>query len=308
MFEHWLALDAGAKNLRLYDYSKNKEVVLENRIVSKNGQVLAWGKDSLNYLYSSDRSIQVKCPVYQNKLIGDIKPLIKAGFKELKVSQNIFRPCVLVCVNEQLTLQERQKWQQELVLCGVRKVEFVNTMDLLQSEEPCFIVHSGHSYTEIGIYAYQKEFAHKMIYFAGMEIDEQIKKLMAQKTNCLVSDEDAMVLKEMASKALFEQKNVTLTCHALDRFGKQVVVSIRAYQLWPAFEDTIKQIVLWVKQCYMNMGMEMQRQLMENGVYLSGGLARCFGVKQALQHELDTLIICTNHTECDIIEQMKGWK
>ena len=94
----------------------------------------------------------------------------------------------------------------------------------------------------------------------------------------------------------------------MDRYGKLVNIQIRASDLWPAMEEQILQVVLWAKHCYMNMGSEMKQRLMNNGIMLSGGLANCFGLKEALKHEFDCPIICTTKPECDIIEQMKGLK
>ena len=139
-------------------------------------------------------------------------------------------------------------------------------------------------------------------------MDEKIKMTIAQKQNCLISNEDASALKEAVSQAFKMNKNPMLQCMAMDRYGKLVNIQIRASDLWPAMEEQILQVVLWAKHCYMNMGSEMKQRLMNNGIMLSGGLANCFGLKEALKHEFDCPIICTTKPECDIIEQMKGLK
>lgn len=308
MLAHWIALDPGSNLLRLYDYSRQKEIKIKSCIALNQDKLIATGKDALGYVYSAQRTIQVKYPIKQGNINGDITPLIKAALKELKVSQNIFKPCMVVCLNEAVDMSQRQKWQQQLILSGIRKVEFVNTMELLASEEACFIIHAGHSCTEIGIYAYGQTFAHKMVYFSGSSMDEKIKTIIAQKTNCLIWDEDASALRETVSQAFYSHKNAMLQCHALDRFGKVTQIQVLSSDIWPAMEEEIKQIVLWARQCYMNMGNEMKERLMRNGIHLSGGLASCFGLKEALSQAFDCPIICTKLPECDIIEQMKGLK
>lgn len=308
MFAHWIALDPGSEYLRFYDLSNHKEVIIKNCIVSKDDKPLAVGKETAAYIYQNKKDIQIQYPIKQNRIINDVTPLIKQGLKSLDVSQNVFKPCVVVCVHDEVDKKQKQKWQQQLVSCKVRKVEFVTSMSLLQKEEACFIIHAGHSYTELGIYAHGNEFAHKIIYFGGMGMDEKIKTIIAQKQNCLISNEDAMALKEAVSNAFKENKNPLLECMAMDRYGKLVKIQVRATDIWVALEEEIKQIVLWAKHCYMNMGNEMKQRLMNNGILLSGGLANCFGLKEALKHEFDCPIICTIKPECDIIEQMKGLK
>lgn len=309
MFENWIGLDAGADTLRFYEYSKSKEILIPNFIVYENSTDTSMAPDDyLSYVYNNNRNIQIRYPISQGKFYSTIRPLIKKGLKDLNATSNLFKPSFLVCLPDGTDQKIKQSWQQELVACGIRKVEFVSTMDVLQSQEACFMIHAGHSYTEIGIYAYQTEFAHKIIHFAGLDMDEEIKLIVAKKTNCLISNEDAKALKKAMSDSFNNQKNAILECNAFDKRGQLVRIQLRASDIWPAVEKVIQQIVLWAKSCYMNMGMDMKQRLMHNGIYLSGGLANCFGLKQALQKEFDCLIICQNNPECAIIEQMKGWK
>ena len=78
-------------------------------------------------------------------------------------------------VPTQLSQRQRELWQQMFLDCGVRKVEFISNLNALQEEGSCFLVHSGHSYTEIHVCAYGKVFVSKTIYYAGAQIDEQIQ-------------------------------------------------------------------------------------------------------------------------------------
>lgn len=308
MFAHWIALDPGSNSLRLYDYFNDREVCLKTCIAYDKQKMIALAEQALAYVYQNKKDIKVRYPIKQGDILNDVTPLIRQALKELKVSQNVFKPCFLVCLNEDVSDEQKLKWQQQLAACKVRKVEFITPMEVLQTEQACFIIHAGHSYTEMGIYAHGHEFAHKIIYFGGMGMDEKIKMTIAQKQNCLISNEDASDLKEAVSQAFKMNKNPMLQCMAMDRYGKLVNIQIRASDLWPAMEEQILQVVLWAKHCYMNMGSEMKQRLMNNGIMLSGGLANCFGLKEALKHEFDCPIICTTKPECDIIEQMKGLK
>lgn len=308
MFEYWLALDPGSKNFRMYSYSKQKQIDLRSCVAYSQGKLLDTSKEALKYVYANQKGLQVKYPLKEGKVISPITPLIKRGLKEFNIFQSIYKPCVFVAVNEEVSDLQKQKWQEELVRSGIRRFEFVDTMSLLQSDEACFIIHAGHSYTEIGIYAYGQEFVHKIIHFSGSSIDDKIKMMIASKTNCLISDEDASALKEAVSNTYKQNKTSTLSCGAVDRYGKTVQIQISCNEIWPCIEEELKQIILWARECYMNMGVEMKSRLMKNGIRLSGGLSHCFGLVQGLKHAFDCPIICTNEPECDMIEQMKGLK
>ena len=72
-----------------------------------------------------------------------------------------------------MSQRQRELWQQAFLNCGVRKVEFISNLEVLQEENPCFLVHSGHSYTEIHICAYDKVLVSKTIYYAGAQVDSK---------------------------------------------------------------------------------------------------------------------------------------
>lgn len=308
MLSHWIAFDPGARTLRFYDYENEKVYCIDTSYCVKDERVIALGKDVCKYVYENPRVYQVKYPLDQQHLVADITPLVKKAFKKLNVFSCFFKSCVLLACHNEVNEEQRLAWQESLLSLGVRKVEFVDNTDLLQEEDPCMFIHAGHSYTEIGIYAYHQEFAHKIIYFSGSVMDEKIKTILAQKQNCLISNEDASALKEAVSQAFRQNKNPMLQCTALDRFGKATRVEIRAGDLWPAMEEVIKQIVLWAQECFQSMGVDMKEHLRTKGIYLSGGLAHCFGLKEALQHAFDCPIICTKTPEYVMIEQMKGLK
>ena len=170
MFAHWIALDPGSNSLRLYDYFNDREVCLKTCIAYDKQKMIAMAEQALAYVYQNKKDIKVRYPIKQGDILNDVTPLIRQALKELKVSQNVFKPCFLVCLNEDVSDEQKLKWQQQLAACKVRKVEFITPMEVLQTEQACFIIHAGHSYTEMGIYAHGHEFAHKIIYFGGMRM------------------------------------------------------------------------------------------------------------------------------------------
>lgn len=307
MFDHWYALDAGGHQIRLYDYQKQVEIEWPNVIAIQNDQVIACAKEALEYIYTDQRKVQVRYPLEQGHLLCDMSTIILKMISSIS-SKSIFRPSFMVSVPTDLSEQDKQKWEECLAQVGAKHMELISNMEILQTEKPCFMIHSGHTYTELGICAHGHLMAHKTIHFAGKQIDESIQKIVAQKTRCLITPEDACALKEAASNAFWEQKNPVLSCVGLDRFQKYVRVQIYAMDLWPCMEATFRQIVLWAKQYYGSLGKEYRGYVEEQGILLSGGLASCFGLRQLLKQGLDCRVFCTNEPKYDMIEVLKAWR
>ncbi len=308
MFDHWYALDLGGYNCRFYDFMEEKDIHIRTSVAYQQKKVVALGKDVMNYVYQDPRKVSIKYPLDYNRMMSSVVPLIKEGMQELQSAKALFRPRALVVVPSETDEAQLLRWQDEINQAGITKIDFMTVMDALQTIEPTMIIHSGHTYTEIGVYAHEEKIVLKTIFYAGKQVDELIQKKIAKMTNCMIGIEDANALKQAASQALWKGKNATLLCTAINSHNEYVQIQCKAMDLWPCMENVIQQITLWAKQCMESVSIEMKETIHQNGILLSGGMAYCFGMRQLLQQELNHPVICTEKPEDDLIENMKGWK
>lgn len=308
MFDHWYALDLGGHKCRFYDYMEEKECTLRTCVAWNKKKPLAIGQAALPYVYQDQRKTMVKYPLDYNRIMSSLVPIVKEGLEQLKTPHTVFRPRALVVVPTETEESQLLNWQKEMNEAGITKIDFMTVMDALQTLEPTMIIHSGHTYTEIGVYAHEKRIALKTIFYAGKQVDEFIQKRIAEMTNCLISSEDACALKEAASNALWKGKNATLMCNASNQRNEYVQIQVKAMDLWPCMESVIQQVTLWAKQCMERVSIETKEMIHQNGILLSGGMANCFGMRQILEQELNHPVICTEKPEDDLLENMKGWK
>lgn len=307
MFERWYAIDPGANSIRILDKTKENIVSIRSCVAYKNGEIVAFSNDAFEYVYHRDSSIKVKYPIQEGKLISDAFPLIEDALNELGLPKRIYKPCLVICLPKRNKEVEDQ-WFNCLHTLGIKRFEFISVPELMNEKGVCFYIHAGHSYTLIGLSLNGKPIMEKKISFAGYQMDELISQMALKKTHCFISDEDARVLKEAASSNLFKNKNAKLSCFGMNKYRQYEKVEVSSMDVWSCIENIEKQIVLWTKQCLSSLSLETQEKVMEKGIYLSGGLANCFGLKQYLEYELHCPIICTNDGEYDIINKMKGWK
>ncbi len=307
MFEKWYALDAGACTLRLYNFSTGKEVSMRTCLAYKDKEILAVSKDALEYVYQQNASIKVRYPITQGRIVSDISYLLQKAMEETGGVNRFYRPCLLIVLPERNAKIENE-WILQLRTTDIKKYEFISNAEVLTDAKPTFFIHAGHSYTQMGFVVNGKEIVSKTIYFAGQQMDEMIQKIVAKKTQCLISDEDAKELKEHASMYLSRKQNANLSCFGMNKYHKYQKIEISAKEIWPAMENVEKQIVLWAKECRTVLGLDMQMAIAESGIVLSGGLANCFGLKQYLEHELKCPVKCSMNPEYDIFKKMKEWK
>lgn len=308
LLDKWIALDLGAYLARFYDFSTQNQVVLKTIIAQKNKKIIAVSDQALTYLHKDLNTVQIQYPLTHGQILHPIEPLIQEGLNQLHAFDGLLRPSVVVSVPNELSQRQREYWQQAFLNCDVRKVEFVSNLEVLQEEKPCFFVHAGHSYTEISVCAYNKILSSKTIYYAGMQMDEQIQKIVYMKTGCFITRMDASYLKEKASDAFWKQKNQLLLCYGFD--NRQILhqIQIESSLLWPAFEMVQVQIALWVKHCFDGLPSSLQEYFLLHGIELSGGLANCYGTSQYISQNISCRVICTKNGQYDMIEALKGVK
>ena len=261
LLDKWIALDIGAYLARFYDFSTQKEIVLKTIIAQKGSEILGVSDQAIAYLYKDLDTIQIQYPISHGQILHSIEPLIHEGLDKLHAFDGLLRPSVLVSVPSELSQRQRELWQQAFLNCGVRKVEFISNLEVLQEENPCFLVHSGHSYTEIHICAYDKVLVSKTIYYAGAQVDEQIQRIVYMKTGYFITKVDAAHLKEMASDAFWQQKNTLLMCYGFDSRQNLHPIQIESSIVWPAIEMVSSQISLWVKHCFDSLPASLQEYL-----------------------------------------------
>ncbi|MDD7282194.1 MAG: rod shape-determining protein [Erysipelotrichaceae bacterium] len=301
MFNRWYIIDAGAYQIRIFDESKDELIQFQSIIAYKNNEVVSVASQATEYVYHRNNSIKVKYPFCEGKILSDIMPLLKYG---LNIEKHIWkRPCVLICLLNR-SQQEEQKWISYAKELGIYRVEFITIADLMK-EHIHFYIHLGHSYTLIGLNIDGKQSFQKVIPFAGYQIDEAIVQTVLKKTKCFISMEDARMLKEACSKSLLKNKNAKLSCFGMNKYNQYEKVQVSSMDLWPCIEAVEKQIILWTKQMISTCSLELQEKILENGIYLSGGLANCFGLQPYLKYELKCPIICTNTPQYDIMNKMK---
>ncbi|MBB5183388.1 rod shape-determining protein [Catenisphaera adipataccumulans] len=306
MFNHRYALDPGSFMCRFYDYETEAETAVRTCTASENGKVIAVGQEALNYLYRPDDQIQVHYPIDHVQILSSIVPVIHAGLDELGAFDTLFTADLVVTVPDDMQESFQEEWQRELLDVGIHSVRFMPLHTGWHDERPTLHVHSGHSFTQIGIYAEDRIYAEKTIFFAGRQIDENIIAAV-RKNGYSILPEDARALREAASDAFWRHRNPTLICNAYAQTG-WIRLRIKAETLWPCLKNVFDQITLWTKQALEQVDVEVKESVHQNQIQLSGGLGNCFGLKQSLAFALNIPVVCADKPEKVVIDQMKGWR
>lgn len=308
MFEHWYVIDPGAYSIKFLDVRGKKRMSLRSCLAYRDQEVIAVSKDAFQYIYEPAKRVRIKNVLNHSQMLNPMAPIFNKGLELLEVSKNIFKPGVILLTPTEMSSEQKDIWQNELLQMGVKKVVTHSLMEASQLNDSGIVVHAGHSYTEIGFFYKGKLVSHKTVFFAGRQIDEQIQRIVAKKTQCLISEEDACSLKEKASQALLTGSTDPVQCYGYNRYQQFVVLDIDPADIWPAIENVIQQIALWTKDELNALDSKKKLAIQQGEIYLSGGMAECYGMENILTAELHTVCKKLKQPSWTVVERVKGWK
>lgn len=294
MLERKLILDPGAWTMKLYD-PKSKSVSAERSCYYQDHEQIIVGKPALQAYWEQGKS-RLRYPLSQGEIQGDIEPVFDRVSEKAQISSRLLKPSLMVILPEDVLEKQRKVWSQIGLNKGFRKVDFVSTMDVMKRD--CgVVVHAGWSCTEIGLFYGGKLISWTKLMYGGREMDEQIIDHVASSSKALIFNEDAAVMKEMASSAFWEQRTPMLGCTALNYTSQFVHLDVPSTSLWPMMESVLDQIVQWTRDLITKQGAEIMEALLARDISLSGGLAKCYGLQQMLEQEVHTKVSIESEPE-----------
>lgn len=296
MFEKVLTIDPGASSLKLYEPAAD-EVVSERTVMASRDGKQYVGEEAFELFWEKGSGV-LKHPVDQGMLAGDLTPLFMKLVSQAQLDRHLFKPSLRVLLTREAKEEQMEKWIRMGEKAGFRRVLFSDPVNELKKETG-LVIHAGFSYTRLAAFRSGHLLDEKKIIFAGRQIDEAIMEYVANTYRSLMFYEDAAALKKAASDAFWNQKNPVLSCVVLDQRSQYVRLSIRASELWPAISGVLKQIVMWARELVSQLGLENMEEVLKYPVYLTGGLANCYGLRQMLEEQLNTNVI--------VLEEPENW-
>ncbi len=303
MFEKRYIIDPGSFQCLFYSVSDRTKTAVRTCTAYHDDALIAVGTDTFRYIYE-DTSYPIKYPIRGGRVGEGIRPILKTGLDALKAGTSLLPSICLVIEPSWMDEKSKQIVSDCLKTCHIKKVEFVKTADLYRNDLCRCVIHAGHSYTEMYLYT-GDAVSTSAIGLGADAVNEQIKRTVAVRTRCIISDEDAGALCNGANEAFWSSKNRKLTCFGLNRYQSFCEIEIPASDLWEPIETVEKQILLWVKT---NLKKSGQKDILDNGIRLSGGLARLFGLRQMLEQELNCEVYCTKEPEEDPVMKARELK
>lgn len=279
-----IGIDLGTANILVT--IKGKGIVLnEPSVISidlKTGNVLAIGQEAKEMLGRTPEKIKAIRPL-KDGVIADFiatQLMLKKLIGKITSRYKIGKPRVVVGVPSGITEVEERAVEEAIIQAGAREVFLIEEPMAaaigagLEVAEPSgnIIVDIGGGTTEVAVISLGGIVVSNSIRIAGDELNEDIINYIKRELNLSIGETTAENIKLELGCALPLMTEKTMEIRGRDlNTGLPKTTIISSTQIQEAIKFSVNEIIEIVKMTLEKTPPELSSDIMEKGIYLSGG-------------------------------------
>ena len=279
-----IGIDLGTANLLVT--IKGKGIVVNEPAViaieQKTGKILATGQEAKEMLGRTPPEIKAIRPL-KDGVIADFlatELMLKKVIQKVIQRHKIGKPRVVVGIPSGITEVEERAVQESVMQAGAREVYLIEEpmaaaigAGLEVSEASGnIIVDIGGGTTEVAVISLGGIVVENSIRIAGDELTEDIINYIRKEKNLSIGETTAENIKLELGCAMPLMTEKTMEVRGLDLgTGLPRTIIINSSNILKAMQNSINDIVETIKSALERTPPELSADIMEKGIYLSGG-------------------------------------
>jgi rod shape-determining protein MreB len=287
IFSNDLAIDLGTANTLVY--VKGKGIVLSEPsvvAVRKNARdrnkVLAVGREAKMMLGRTPGNIIATRPM-KDGVIADFEiteAMLRHFIQKVHNRRTLIRPRIIVCVPSGITPVEKRAVRESAESAGAREVYLIEEpmaaaigAGLPITEPTCnMVVDIGGGTTEVAVISLAGIVYCKSVRTGGDKMDESILQYIKRKYNLLIGERTAEIIKTTIGNAypLGEPEEIDVKGRDLVT-GIPKILTINSEEVREAIQEQIDTIINTVKTALEQTPPELAADIVDRGIYLTGG-------------------------------------
>ncbi|MDF2541987.1 MAG: hypothetical protein K0S47_1705 [Herbinix sp.] len=301
-------IDFGTSTIKIY--KKGDGIVLDERniiAIADRKTIIATGNEAFEMYEKAPSNILVTYPV-RNGVIADVANMLAMlNHLMLRINKNRRLGSVdfIVATPTDITEVERRSFYDLIASSNMKagKIKIVEKpiadaigagLDITTAKG-VMIVDIGADTTEVSILSLGGIVLSKLIPVGGNKIDEAIKNIVKRKYNLLIGDKTAENIKKKLACA-FSSFQASIKV-----FGRDVVnglpteMEISSDTVYESIYEYLYSIIDAIKIILERTPPEISSDIIDSGIYITGGSAQISGLDDLLRQETDLKInICSD--------------
>lgn len=298
-FSNDMAIDLGTANTLVY--VKNKGIVLDEPSVvavrTGTNQVLAAGKTAKDMLGKTPESIIASRPM-RDGVIANFELTESMLRFFIRVVHNnrrtMVRPRMIIGVPAGITQVERRAIEDSAKQAGAGEVHTIMEPMAaaigagLPVQDPCgsMIVDIGGGTTEVAVISLKNVVFCRSVRVGGDEMDTAIVQYVKRKYNLLIGERTAEQIKIKIGTVMIDTPDEYMEVKGRDLVtGVPKTIKLSSTEVHESLLETIASIVEVVRVALENTPPELSADLVERGIYMSGGGSLLRGLDRLVSKE-----------------------
>jgi rod shape-determining protein MreB and related proteins len=300
-FSNDLAIDLGTANTLVY--VKGKGIVLSEPsvvAVRKNDRdhrtrVLAVGREAKMMLGRTPGNIVAIRPM-KDGVIADFEiteAMLRHFIRKVHNRRSLIRPRIIICVPSGITPVEKRAVRESAESAGAREVYLIEEpmaaaigAGLPITEPICnMVVDIGGGTSEVAVISLAGIVYSKSVRVGGDKMDEAILHYVKRTYNLLIGERTAEIIKTTIGNA-FPGEPESMDVKGRDLVtGIPKIINVNSDEVRQAIQEQIDSIVAAVKTALEQTPPELAADIVDRGIYLTGGGALLKGLDELLKQE-----------------------
>ena len=285
-FSNDLAIDLGTANTLVY--VKGKGIVLSEPsvvAVRKNdrdrSRVLAVGRDAKMMLGRTPGNIVAIRPM-KDGVIADFEiteAMLRHFIRKVHNRRSLIRPRIIICVPSGITPVEKRAVRESAESAGAREVYLIEEpmaaaigAGLPITEPICnMVVDIGGGTSEVAVISLAGIVYSKSVRVGGDKMDEAILQYVKRTYNLLIGERTSEIIKTTIGNA-YAGEPETMDVKGRDLVtGIPKIIIVNSDEVRQAIQEQIDTIVATVKTALEQTPPELAADIVDRGIYLTGG-------------------------------------
>ena len=286
-FSNDLAIDLGTANTLVY--VKGKGIVLSEPsvvAVRKNdrdrNRVLAVGRDAKMMLGRTPGNIVAIRPM-KDGVIADFEiteAMLRHFIRKVHNRGSLIRPRIIICVPSGITPVEKRAVRESAESAGAREVYLIEEpmaaaigAGLPITEPICnMVVDIGGGTSEVAVISLAGIVYAKSVRVGGDKMDEAILQYVKRTYNLLIGERTSEIIKTTIGNAYPGGEMETMDVKGRDLVtGIPKIINVNSDEVRQAIQEQIDAIVAAVKTALEQTPPELAADIVDRGIYLTGG-------------------------------------
>ncbi len=301
-----LAVDLGSTTTRIFGHGEG--VVYDEPsivAVSRRGEVLALGREAEALLAEAHPDVSAAHPVARGVITEYelAQRMFRALFHAIGAVQRFAKPRVLIAVPSSLTPVERRAVQEAATSAGSRSVSLVDDPLAaalgagLPVQEPVgsMVVDVGGATAEMAMIALGDVIMSTFVPIGGIDMDEAIQRHVRRRYGLAIGERSAEKIKIGLGSAY-----PAADARAVEVSGREVntgmpnTVTLSPDEIREVLSERVRSIVDVTRSCLSESPPELAHDVLETGVFLTGGGALLRGLDMRLAQECEVPVHLTD--------------